>query len=106
MGTVLGATDVKPARTVFGDRRVHYQDFTFSNAYTTGGESLTLAQLGLTVGLSFVQIEPKTVAGTVYRFEYDRATSKVKAYVATTGAEVANGVDLSGVTCRVRSEGK
>ena len=65
----------------------------------TNGESLTAQELKLgTVGGLF--IEPASVGGVLYIAIYDIANAVVRWYVASTGAEVANAVDLSGLTAR------
>lgn len=69
-------------------------------SYTTGGESLTTAQLGFSKAPDWVEIDPK--GG--YVFEYDKTNQKVKAYRADYDAvadgaliEVAAAVNLSAV---------
>jgi hypothetical protein len=104
--TVADATTNKPGRTVFGDRYVRFQDITFDSSYPTGGEALTAANVGLKIGIDFISFERKTVGGVAYSFEYDRTSGKLIAYVATTGAQVADTTDLSAVTIRAMVIGK
>ena len=65
----------------------------------TNGESLTAQELKLgTVGVMF--IEPASVGGVLYLAIYDIANAVVRWFVASTGVEVADAVDLSGLTAR------
>lgn len=68
-------------------------EFTFSNSYTTNGEALTVP--GFTT-IDTVIITPSAIPGAAAGlFSWDAANGKIKAYVATTGVEVANAVNLS-----------
>lgn len=80
---------------------------TFDAAYVTGGEPLTLAQLGLRAA---DVVNAQSSGG--YIFEYDYVNQKLKAYYANyPGAaagplvEVANATDLSAISTRVVAEG-
>jgi hypothetical protein len=65
----------------------------WDSSYPTGGESITIAD----VEYIHTMITPRKGANT---FEWDGSPTapKVLAYVATTGAEVANATDLSAQT--------
>jgi len=71
---------------LLGNKRLTYGTIAFDSSYPTGGESLTAANLGLTV-LDFVLIQ--TTAGLI--FEYDYTNSLVLAYLmgVTTGASAS-----------------
>ena len=92
MALTLGTIE----RTSEGSHHVTYLDITFDSAYPTGGEALTVGQLGLRSVLFF---EAENRKG--YNFEYDRANGKILAFNGTT--QVANNADLSAVTTRVRA---
>ena len=74
-------------------RRTVLVNLAFDNSYPTGGESLTAAQVGLSV------IEWMYVIGGSegYHFQYDTTNSKVKVY-STAATEVVNTTDLSALT--------
>ena len=77
---------------------VKFGFLTFDSSYATGGESLTAADLGLTV------IHLMILAGSsFYQGEYDYTNSKVK---LTGLGEVASGLDASAVTLRFVAYGK
>lgn len=67
-----------------GNRRATYGKITFSNSYTTGGESITPAALGLGVvdNLDF----NTGISGLL--FVWDKANNKVKVFYPTGGAVV------------------
>lgn len=65
----------------------------FDSSYPTGGEALTVAQLGLST-LDAVWA-PNNGA---HSFQYDAANSKLLAYTNSDGAQVANTTDLSALT--------
>jgi len=73
---------------------------TFSNSYTTGGESLAAKDLTGNPTNARVDAVIPTIrsasAGAVANVAFDYAASKLKAFTAT--GEVANGTNLSGVT--------
>ena len=75
--------------------------------YVAGGVDVTtaLAAIGKAKGHTPVDIKVEPIAG--YYFGYNRTTGKVLAYVASTGAECAAGVNLSAhaaVPCTVMAE--
>jgi hypothetical protein len=87
-----------------GNLRCTVRDVVLDDSYPTGGESLTAADLGMSV-VSFA-IATVKVAGTgsVTAVHYDVATSKLLAY--TAAAQVGNTVDVSAVTVQVIAFGK
>lgn len=60
------------------NQRLTYADVTFDSSYATGGESLTPAQLGLTV-IDFFEVD----SNPGYLFKYDYTNQKLKAYFTT-----------------------
>lgn len=80
----------------------------FDNAYATGGESLTAADLGFPVGSTIVLLLAQPRLG--FSFEYDYTGKKLLAYcpgVVTTaaGAGVLDDFPLSGVGATAASIG-
>ncbi len=65
-------------------------------SYPTGGQSFTPALVGLSKIFSVQAIpsEPTTAANRDSCLEWDKTNNKLFAIVASTGAEVANTVDL------------
>src|SRR4051812_34978076 len=80
------------------------RSFTFSNSYLAGGEAITAAAFGLSCIYYAVAVASTATAGAVANIRYNAATGKLMAL--TTTAEVANAVDLSGVSCDVMVWGK
>lgn len=72
---------------------------TMSNSYTTNGESVTKAQLGLTE-INSVSID----GGNGYRPQYDYTNQKVKIYTSA-GTETTATTDLSAVVLRLTVSG-
>lgn len=71
------------------------------NAYTTGGTLLWGASLAAQFPLRSFSAASLVFArgtSTTHTLEYIPSTGALKAYVRTTGVEVANTTDLSGVT--------
>jgi uncharacterized membrane protein YfbV (UPF0208 family) len=100
MGTIAGAAIADAIQgATFAVRK-----FTFSNSYLAGGEAITPAQFGLSRIFYAVAVASTATAGAVANIRYDPATGKLAAL--TTTAEVANAVDLSGVSCDVMVWGK
>lgn len=100
-------------RDVQGSTRVVYADVTFDNSYPTTGEPLTPDNVGLRQ-IVFVGDEvAKNAAGTsAVPVRFDYVNNKLQAYRydgASAGKafleEVANAVDLSTFTVRLRIEG-
>jgi len=89
-----------------GSRKEVYGAITFDSSYATGGEAVTLAQLGLD-RLDWLQI----ASGNGYLATWDGSTSTPKVLLyrqtAATGAlaEVPNSTDASTVVVRFRAVG-
>lgn len=89
-----------------GSRKEVTGAITFDSSYLTGGEAVTLAQLGLS-RLDFLQV----AGGTGYLATWDGSTSAPKVLLyrqtAATGAlvEVPNATDVSTVVVRFRALG-
>jgi len=63
--------------------------------YATGGIEYDICgNLGFTEASTSVILDPTTA----YRFAYDPSNNKIFFLVQATGAELANGTDISGVT--------
>ena len=60
---------------VIGNKRMHFVEVDFDSSYPTGGESLTAANMGLSL-IDRVWVPDKSG----YGFEYDYTNSKLKAY--------------------------
>lgn len=60
---------------------------------TTGGYDLGLA--ALLPGKTVLGVSTAIMVGSDWITQFDRATGKLKVVVISTGAEVANGVDLA-----------
>jgi len=91
--------------TVEGVDSVVYATVTCSGTYATGGEILTAAELGLVNIKSVIPNNAALTSTSVAPTVYFPATNAVKLFVSSTGAEVANGVSLTGVTFIVRVVG-
>lgn len=81
---VMKDTDGKPIAFVIGT-------LAFDSSYPTDGEAITVGNMREVKGL---------MAGKYgdWIFEYDVTNKKLKAYVMSTGLEVANGTNLSTAT--------
>jgi len=79
-------------RSVFGNMRVTIAHVDVTS-YTASGEPLTAAELGLR---SVEDVIPKT-AEKSYIWWYDYAGAKLRAFVSSTGVEVAGAVDAGEV---------
>jgi hypothetical protein len=89
-----------------GSRRHSYGTITFDSSYDTGGEAITLAQLGLS-RLDWLEVS----SGTGYLAAWDGSTSTPKVLLyrqtAATGAlvEVPSTTNVSTVTVKFRATG-
>ena len=103
--------------TVFGNRRVSIVTVTMSSSYTTGGDTLTAAQLGL-VHISFIECAlPHNSSATQdgYTLAVNIATGNQSATIQAFGdggdsaggplIEAASGVNLSTYTFNVIAYG-
>lgn len=110
------ALTVTPKKVfVIGDRKEAHYDVTFDNSYPTGGETLGPTELQLD-SVDIIEAGPiaRNAAGTsAVPVGYDYTNSKLQAYRydgASAGKafleEVANTVDLSTFTVRIRAVGR
>ena len=93
--------------------KAYLVDVTFDSSYVTGGEDLSITDIGKGFK-EILMITPQISADATnfgYIIAYDRANSKLKAfyvdydYAYTTARplkEVTNGTDLSGVTVQLQ----
>lgn len=89
-----------------GLRRRHMAIYTGPASYVTGGDPFTPGNVNLGV-IEMVDFELAiNSAGTIYHLIHDNTNEKVIWYVGTTGAEVANGFDLSGMSARFEAVGR
>lgn len=90
---------------VAGNKRVVTADVTMDSSYLSGGEPLTLAQLGLTDHTASVVTmkSPGSTTVNVTQGYYDGALLHL---FDETPAEVASTSDLTGVVMRLRVEGR
>lgn len=73
-----------------------YRTVTFSNSYTTGGEAITAAQVGLTAIYYAFAVVSAATAAAVANIRWDPANGKFMAF--TTTAQVSNTTDLSAIS--------
>lgn len=79
--------------------------YTGPSSYTTGGDSLVPQELKLgQIAILLFELGIDS-GGTIYGLEYDVDNEVVLWYVLDTGAEVANGTDLSGFNARFLAVG-
>lgn len=103
--TLAAVTGVPGPLYSLGNLKVTVTSVTFDSAYVTAGEPLTAADLGLSTVLFALPTKAVTSdrTGSVDCF-YDVAASKLVAYRSVTtanDAEVANGQNLSTLTCQL-----
>ncbi len=86
--------------------RVVFGTLTFDSAYVTGGEALTPGDLKNLGEIEKILFEPPSNSTPACRIaKYDYVNQKVLAF-DMAGAEIANGVDLSGFSCGFVAFGK
>lgn len=89
--------------TIEGVDSVVYADVTFSSTYATGGETIAPATLGLSrIKAATLDI---TAASTVVDQGFYLASTGKFVFRDATGAQVANGASLTGVTGTIRVVG-
>ena len=86
-----------------GNTKLTVRDVVLDDAYPTGGETVTPAQLGLSQVIAAQASVKVAGTGSVTAVHYDIPTSKVVAY---TAAAEAGAVDLSGITVQILAFGK
>lgn len=84
-----------------GDIRRVFAKVTFDTSYPTGGYPVTPGTFGLT--LSIVGLDPNP-SSSAHFVLWDDVNSKLKVFTANA-TEVANGTNLSTVTCNVEVAG-
>jgi hypothetical protein len=83
--------------------------YTGPAAYVTGGDPVVPANVRMGKVFAIGGVVAATVGGTTYLLRLSgpaSATQTILWYVASTGVEVANGVDLSGATAQVEFIGQ
>jgi hypothetical protein len=97
----LTVTDVLTTSNIEGtDKGLRIVDITFDNSYLADGEAITPAELQLSTIDVFIADVKQAATLLDNEVFYDYANGKLVAVVGSTGVEVANAVDLSGVTVR------
>lgn len=82
-----------------GTRRTSFHRLVLDASYPTNGYPYDPKSFGFQGVVGAIFLSPRSVAATVTtRFEYDYVNKKVKAFVTSTGAEVANATNLSTVS--------
>ena len=107
--TIAVLSEANKGRNVQGRDRVVYADVTGPASYTTGGESVTLAQLqalcpglGTVVGdWSKVKFFDSETDASGRRWALDKTNKKLLAFDADS--EIPNATNLSAVVIRVRA---
>jgi hypothetical protein len=91
---------------IVGNKKETVTDVTFDSSYPTGGEAVTASDLGLSNLEEVVDLQVKTVGGTVNvaNIFFDEVNSKLKVYDETP-AEVADTATLATLVVRVRARG-
>lgn len=104
----MGACTVSLVKsTVFGDQRVNLVNISMSSSYATGGDTFTLAQLGLG---QLDQLNLGEMPGG-FTFEVVLSTKKIKAFWSPSPAakaalpEVDNATDLHTITIEAQAIG-
>lgn len=85
-----------------GNRKVVHGTVTFDSSYPTGGEAVTLADLGLS---RLDWLETLTTDGYLPAWDGSTSAPKIKLFDTTTGAEETNGTNVSTVVARFRATG-
>lgn len=95
------------------DLFVTVKKVTLDASYPTGGEGLTLAQLGFALAPDWVEVFPYSVEAAGYSFVYDLTNKKLLAYWGDNNnaadgplTEVAAATDLSAVVVVVKAYGR
>lgn len=104
LGAISIPTGVQ-ANTTFGNKKVRIRNIVLTTGanYTTGGEAITPAAVGLSKRIELVvgTQAPATAAGATTRtVGYDYTNGKLQVYT-TASAEAANNSDQSAFTTRL-----
>lgn len=108
----MAAVPTLGTRTVPGADSLQPIDLALDNAYPTGGYPLTPKTFGLTVLRRIIECRPCNIASAVYTpvllvtlTNGVISAANLALVVATTGAQVANGVDVSAASFHIIAEG-
>lgn len=101
MATLSVAARSKHPDLSLGNARAAVRTYTGPASYATGGDSLVAREVKLSHIHDVWATLAVNAAGTVRLLLYDAANGTVLWYVPNTGAEVANGTDLSGYTAQI-----
>lgn len=102
----LGAATINLQAGKAPSSPVFFDDLSFAgdSSYPTGGTAAFQDFIRNTIGIK----EGRTIDAVIdisgnatHYFVYDKATDKLKAFVRTTGVEVANTTNMSGTVFRV-----
>lgn len=85
---------------VTSTHRLWVDTYTGPASYATGGDSFVPGDVKLGVIDALLFELARNAAGLIYGIRYDYTNQMAIWYVLTTGAEVANGTDLSGYSAR------
>lgn len=92
-------------KDVAGLRQRRIATYTGPASYVTNGDSLVASELALKrIEILHFELAVNS-SGTVRQLHYDHANELVRWVVPNTGAEVANGTDLSGFSARFEAVG-
>lgn len=88
-------------------QREHRGIYTGPVAYAAPGEAVVLGDLGIGSHIDLIQVGVAlNAAGTVTRLVvWDRTNATLRWFVPNTGAEVADGTDLSGYSAPITVNG-
>lgn len=105
--TVASVNRIKNQPQRFGQVNVRFLDVTFDSSYDSGGEALTLTQLGFGMacyGINVLGFTAGATATSVTSIKPDVSSETAPKLVAFTGNAQSSG-DLSGVTVRIQAFG-
>jgi hypothetical protein len=84
-----------------GNFKIEVVDVTFDNSYPTGGEAVTLTQIGNPLfGIATVKSSSSSTVDNVVEAHYDPATNKVLLWLAA-GAQAASTADCTDLVVQV-----
>lgn len=84
-----------------GNFKIEVVDVTFDNSYPTGGEAVTLNQIGIPLfGIATVKSSSASTVDNIVQASYDPATGKVLLWLAA-GAQLTNTADCTDLVVRV-----
>lgn len=98
-----GGTNPVPLGKVPGDRKAIRFNFAADNSYPTGGYPIAPSDIGFASQIDYIDVVNENV--TAFGAFWNRATQKMQLVVYSTGAEVANAVNVAAFNCDCRAEG-